>query len=366
MIPLMNLAWEYDLLQDEINEMVKEVLSGGRYILGPMVNSFEEEMAEFCGVSYSVGVASGTDALVLSLLACGIGRGDEVITTPFTFFATAGAIVRVGARPVFVDIDPKTFNLDAYQTEQAVTGRTAAVIPVHLFGQMADMESLMNIAKKRGLFVIEDACQAVGAVQRGKRAGSFGHFGCFSFFPTKNLGGYGDGGMVVTGDRHLSEKIKKLRVHGSEKKYYHSHVGLNSRLDELQAGILRVKLGHLENLNRKRVEYAGLYDKELKTSEVTVPYKEPFNSHVYHLYTIKSQKRERIRAYLRKNGVDCGVYYPQPLHLQDALAFLGYSEGDFPVAEKVSREVLSLPIHPGLSINQIKKVTGAVKDFLVQ
>lgn len=364
MIPLMDLAGEYNLIKDEINKAIEEVLAGGNYVLGASVALFEEEMAAYCNVSCGVGVASGTDALVLSLLACGVGRGDEVITTPFTFFATAEAVARVGATPVFVDIDPKTFNLDVKLLEQRVTARTAAVIPVHLFGQMADMGPVLAVARKYGLAVIEDACQAVGARQRGRPAGSFGHAGCFSFFPTKNLGGYGDGGMVVTSDRQLADKIKKLRVHGSEKKYYHSQIGFNSRLDELQAAVLRVKLRHLKAWNKKRAENAGIYDRRFKTGKIICPYVRPYNSHTYHLYTIRSAYRRQICKGLAARGISYGIYYPLPLHLQEALAYLGYSEGDFPEAEKASREVLSLPVHPCLSPEQVDQVAGAVLESL--
>lgn len=363
-IPLTDMRFIYAQLGEEINEAVREVLSGGRYILGPNVEKLEQEVAEYCGTGFGIGVASGTDALILSLLAGEVGPGDEVITTPFTFFATAGAIARVGAVPVFVDIDPHTFIIDAAQIRARITTRTRAIVPVHLFGQMADMEQINKVAAEYGLLVVEDACQAIGAGQRGRKAGSLGHLGCFSFFPTKNLGGCGDGGMVVTSDPGLAEKIHLLRAHGSTGKYYHRMVGYNSRLDEIQAAIIRIKLGHLERWTEERRNLASLYGQLLAGTAAVLPVEAPLNRHVYHLYSIRCPNRDAVLAGLRQKGIGAGVYYPLPLHLQEAFAYLGYRMGDQPEAERACGEVLSLPLYPGMTGAMVERVAGALKEGL--
>jgi len=357
-IPLTDVRILHEQIKEEIDKVVREVFAGGQYILGPNVDLLEKEMAKYCGTSYGIGVASGTDALILSLLAGGVIPGDEVITTPFTFFATAGAVARVGAIPVFVDIDPDTYNMDTEQIRQKITSRTRAIIPVHLFGQMSDMEPINQLAREFNLLVIEDACQAIGAKQRGHKAGSLGHLGCFSFFPTKNLGGCGDGGMVVTNDAELADRIRMLRVHGSTQKYYHRVVGYNSRLDELQAGIIRVKLRHLECWNEERRNLASLYGQLLASTGVTFPREKSFNRHVYHLYTVRCPNREKVVQGLRQKKIGTGIYYPLPLHLQEAFAYLGYRTGDFPEAERACREVLSLPLYPGMTGTMLEKVVG--------
>lgn len=363
-IPFIDMRVVYAQLEEEMIEAVRDVLSGGRYILGPNVEKLEKELAEYCGTGFGIGVASGTDALILSLLAGEVGPGDEVITTPFTFFATAGAIARVGAVPVFVDIDPHTFNINVVQIRARITTRTRAILPVHLFGQMADMGEINKVAADYGLLVVEDACQAIGAEQHGKKAGSLGHLGCFSFFPTKNLGGYGDGGMVVTSDPALAEKIRLLRVHGSTRKYYHRVVGYNSRLDEIQAAIIRIKLGHLERWTEERKNLASLYGQLLAGSVAVLPVEPPFNRHVYHLYTIRCLNRDRVLAHLKQKGIGTGIYYPLPLHLQEAFAYLGYHVGDLPEAEQACREVLSLPLYPGMTGAMAERVADAVKEGL--
>ncbi|MDA8212052.1 MAG: DegT/DnrJ/EryC1/StrS family aminotransferase [Clostridia bacterium] len=359
-IPLLDLKAQYNSIRNEIQEAVSGVLESGHYVLGPNVKALEEEIAAYCGVKYGVGVANGTDALMLSLLTHGIGPGDEVITTPYTFFATAEVVSQLGATPVFVDIDARTYNLDVNQIEARITKRTKAIIPVHIFGQMADMDAVMAIARKHNLAVIEDACQAIGARYKGRMAGSIGNTGCFSFFPTKNLGGYGDGGMVVTNDEVVAEKIRVLRVHGSKPKYYHSMVGYNSRLDELQAAILRVKFRYIDEWNKRRAERADEYDRLFAGSEVGIPYAEQVNKHIYHLYIISSLKRDQIKAALAQEGIASAVYYPVPLHRQEVYQSLGYEEGSLPVAEKVARETLAIPLYPELTKKQQERIADIV------
>jgi dTDP-4-amino-4,6-dideoxygalactose transaminase len=353
-IPLIDLKAQYLSVKEEINNAVLEVLESGNYILGPNVKALEEEIASYCNTKYGIGVANGTDALVLSLLAFGIGKGDEVITSPFTFFATAEAISQVGATPVFVDVDQRTYNINPNQIEEKINEKTKAIIPVHIFGQMADMDPIMKIAEEHNLTVIEDACQAIGAEYKGKKAGSIGHASCFSFFPTKNLGGFGDGGMVVTNNENAMEKIKVLRVHGSKPKYYHSLLGYNSRLDEIQAAALRVNLKYIDQWNNQRVQKVNLYNKLLKNTDLTLPYEEYFNKHVYHLYIVRSTKRKKIMDMLKGNDIGCGIYYPVPLHLQGVYKELGYNEGDLTVAEEAASETFALPMFPEITEKQIK------------
>ena len=370
-IALLDLKSQYKTIEEEVNRVVQEVLESGHYILGPNVKTLEEEIADYCEVKYAIGVASGTDALRLSLLSLGVGEGDEVIVTPFTFIATAEVITQVGARPTFVDIEEKSFNLDPAKIEKALTHRTKAIIPVHLYGQAVDMRKIMDTAKKQGLKVIEDVAQAFGteyhgwAAGRPKKLGSMGDVGCLSFFPTKNLGGYGDGGMVLTNDHEVVRRIKMLRVHGLDSNCGHSLLGYNSRLDELQAAILRVKLRWVDKWTRMRRQNASLYDKLFSSSTVPVriPWEAPYARHSYCAYTIRIPKRDRLRDYLKKKGIETKIYYPLPLHLQKVYRDLGCSDLDLPMAERASKEVLSLPIYPELREAQIELVVNEIKNF---
>lgn len=363
MIPLVDLKAQYLSLEQEIDAAIKEVLLGGQFILGPSVQKLEEEVAAYCGCKYGVGVASGTDALRLTLTALGIGPGDEVITTPFTFIATANTISHCGAKPVFVDIDPKTYNIDPAAIQKAISKRTKAIVPVHLYGQPVDMDPIMDLAEKYGLYVIEDIAQAMGARYKGRRVGSIGHAGALSFFPSKNLGAYGDGGMVVTNDAVLAEKIDILRKQGSKKKYYAEVLGFNSRLDTLQAAILSVKLKHLDSWNEARRQRAKRYNELLSGLPVITPYEAPDVYHVYHQYTIRTKERDALAAHLKERGISTMVYYPLPLHLQRVFADLGYGEGSFPESETASREVLSLPMYPELTEAEQQEVVRAIRGF---
>ncbi|MBA7652646.1 dTDP-3-amino-3,4,6-trideoxy-alpha-D-glucose transaminase [subsurface metagenome] len=344
-------------------------MSSGSYILGSNVRSVEDEVARYCGVKCAVGVASGTDALVLALSALGIGREDEVITTPFTFFATAEAITQVGAKPVFVDIEEESFNIDPTKIEEKITEKTKAIIPVHLYGQSASMEPIMEIAGRHNLHVIEDAAQAFGAEhnfsQSTKKVGSIGELGCLSFYPTKNLGGCGDGGMILTEDEEIAERLRILRVHGARALYLHSLVGYNSRLDELQAAVLRVKLKHVDSWIEMRREKAFLYDDLLSSLKglVSVPYQVPYARHTFCVYTIRAAQRDKLRDYLTRKEIGTRVYYPLSLHLQKVYAHLGCKRGDFPVSEKASGEVISLPMYPELKEEQIELVAREIKNF---
>ncbi|MBM7662857.1 dTDP-4-amino-4,6-dideoxygalactose transaminase [Bacillus mesophilus] len=362
-IPLLDTAGQYHLLESEIHKELTEVLLSGQYIMGPKVEDFEKAMAEYCEVKYAIGVANGTDALQLTLDAMGISSGDEVITTPFTFFATAEVISKLNAIPVFVDIDPVTYNIDVSKIEAAITSKTKAIIPVHLFGQPANMDEILEIANRRNLFVIEDACQAIGSSYKGKKVGCLGNAGCFSFFPTKNLGGFGDGGMIVTNDLDLANKLKVLRIHGSSQKYYHSHIGYNSRLDPLQAAALHVKLPHLDTFNQLRRKKAAEYNHSFNSLPLTLPTEQNHHYSVYHLYIIQTPSRDQLREYLQKHGIQTGVYYPKPLHLQEVYKHLGYNIGDFPEAEKASLSTLALPLYPELTEEDQSYVISTVKDF---
>lgn len=362
-VKLIDLKRQYDSIKDEILGSVSKVLESGNYILGPNVSSFEKEFAEYVGTSFAVGVANGTDALVMSLKALGIGPGDEVITSPFTFFASAECISQVGAKPVFADVCLDTYNIDPKEIEKKITDRTKAIIPVHIFGNPCNMDEIMNIAKKYNLYVVEDACQAVGAAYKGRRIGTFGDVACFSFFPTKNLGCFGDGGMVVTNDKEIAEKVRLLRMHGSPKKYYHDMIGFNSRLDEIQAAILRVKLKFIDQWNQMRIERAKLYD-ELLENTVKTPKKEKDARHVYHLYSIVTEKRDLLKEELEKRNIGCGIYYPLPLHLQNVYKDLGYKKGDFPNAEYLSENILSIPMFPELTHEELTYVAEAVREIL--
>jgi len=360
-IPLLDLQAQYLTIKEEINEAIQNVLNSSVYILGPQMKTLEKEIAAFCGTKEAVAVANGTDALVLTLKAFGIGPGDEVITTPFTFFASAETIAQVGATPVFVDIDPVTLNMDITQLEGKITPKTKAIIPVHIFGQMLDVEKIMEIAARHDLKVIEDAAQAIGAEYRGKKAGSIGHASTFSFFPTKNLGAYGDAGMIVTNDEGLAAQLRMLRFHGCRVKYYHDEIGYNSRLDELQAAILRVKLQYLDGWNEARREKAKVYDELLKDLPITLPGRDPQALPIYHLYVLRSLRRDELMEALKEAGIACAVYYPVPLHLQHAFDNLGYKEGDFPVAEKACQEALAIPAYPELSRAAQEEIYSIIK-----
>jgi len=363
MIPVLDLKAQYAAIEQEIDAAIKGVLLSTEFILGPAVRDLEQRVAAYCRCRYGVGVASGTDALRLTLTVLGIGPGDEVITTPFTFIATANTISHCGARPVFVDIDPRTYNIDPAKIEVAITERTRAILPVHLYGQPADMDPIMHLAEKHGLYVIEDAAQAIGACYKGRRVGSIGHAGCLSFYPTKNLGAYGDGGMVVTNDATLAEKVDILRRQGSKKKYHAEVLGFNSRLDSLQAAILGVKLKYLDQWNEARRQIAQRYNELLSGLPVTTPYESPDVYHVYHQYTIRAPQRDVLAAYLKEQGIGTMVYYPVPLHLQGLYASLGYGEGSLAVSEAASREVLSLPMYPELTEEQQAGIAEAVRKF---
>lgn len=362
-IPLIDLQASYASISEELLRAAEEVLSSGHYINGPQVQAFEEELAQYLNVPYAVGVANGTDALMLTLDALGVGPGDEVITSPFTFFASAEVISRVGATPVFVDVNPDTYLIDTKCIERAITPRTKAIIPVHIFGQMADMDAVNDIAMRHGLHVVEDACQALGADYNGKQAGSLGTAGCFSFFPTKNLGGFGDGGIVVTHDAELARTIRMLRVHGSNPKYYHARVGYNSRLDELQASLLRVKLRRLNEWTDVRRQKVKQYEEGLSQLPITLPTELDYGKHAYHLYIIETDQREQLMAHLKEQGIDSGVYYPVPLHLQEVYRPLEYSEGDLPHAEQASVRCMALPLFPELTQQDQQYIIDAVTQF---
>jgi dTDP-4-amino-4,6-dideoxygalactose transaminase len=362
-VPLLDLKLQHDVIEAEIRSAIDEVLRTGKFILGPFVRVFEGEIAARCGVKHAIGVSSGTDALLVSLMALGIGPGDEVITTPYTFFSTVGSISRLGAKPIFVDIDPRTFNMSPDQIEEAISDKTKAILPVHLFGQCADMDPILDIANKRGLRVIEDAAQAIGAKYKGRSAGTMGDLGCFSFFPSKNLGAYGDGGMVVTNDTELANKIAMLRVHGSKPKYYHSLIGGNFRLDAIQANILSVKLRYLDAWTGKRRQNAASYDRLFDSASVVTPYVEPHNFCVYNQYVIRVSRRDELASFLKENGIGCEIYYPLPLHLQQCYRDLGYHQGDFPQAERAASESLAIPIFPELTEEQRRYVADQISLF---
>lgn len=373
-IPLINLQAQYAAIQDDILRAIREVCRTQRFVLGERGRQLEEAIARLVRVPEAIGVSSGTDALLVSLMALGIGPGDEVITTPFTFFATAGSISRAGARPVFVDIEPERLMLDPQRFADAAKRRRGhgrrlkAVIPVHLFGQCADMSSILDTAKRHKLAVIEDAAQALGAQCDGKPAGSMGTTGCFSFFPTKNLGAFGDAGMVVTSDRALAKRIRLLRNHGSHPKYYHPLLGGNFRLDELQAAVLLVKLPHLARWNAARQAradtYQQLFERHALTEQVRLPRIRPGSPCIYHQYVIRAARRDALQAYLASHGVDTEIYYPRPLHLQACYRDLGYRAGDCPEAERAAREVLALPLYPELTSAQQERVVETIAAFL--
>jgi len=360
MIPMVDLRRQYLQLKPEIDAAVLDVLDKTQFILGPNVSELEAEVARYHGVPHAVGVASGTDALLLALRALDIGAGDEVITTPFTFIATAEVLGLLGAIPVFVDIDPQTFNIDAALIEAAITKKTKAIIPVHLFGHPCDMDPILAVAQKAGLKVIEDCAQAFGARYKGRIAGTFGDAGCFSFFPSKNLACYGDGGIVITGDPEVDARLRILRNHGSSIRYYHSILGYNSRLDELQAAIVRVKLRHIDTFNEGRRNAARLYRKYIRRDDVILPCEAKDCRHVYHQYTLLSSCRERFQTALSQAGISSAVYYPVPLHRQEV--FLGNGHGPLPVTEDLAARVLSLPVFPEITEDEIRGISDVIND----
>ncbi|MBW8001945.1 MAG: DegT/DnrJ/EryC1/StrS family aminotransferase [Planctomycetes bacterium] len=364
-VPYLDLKVQYESLRDEIADSLQQVLDNTAFAGGPFVEKFEKEFAAFCQSKFALGVGNGTDALWASLTALGIGQGNEVITTPNTFIATTEAILLSGAKIVFVDIDEVTYNIDPALIESAITERTKAIIPVHLYGQPADMDPIMEIAKKHGLFVIEDACQAHGARYKGRRAGTIGDIGCFSFYPGKNLGAYGEAGGIVTDNPQLVETIKMFRDHGQRKKYHHSIFGWNGRMDGFQGAVLSVKLKYLDHWNENRRKNAELYNNFLGDVEgIITPAQAEYAEHVYHIYTIRVKNRDKLMASLGEKNISCGIHYPIPLHLQDAYRDMGHSKGSFSVAEKCSEQVISLPMYPELSEEQIEKVSREVKAFI--
>jgi dTDP-4-amino-4,6-dideoxygalactose transaminase len=361
-IPLVDLVAQYNTIKPEIDAAVQQVLASGKFILGPNVSTFEQETAAYLGVKHAVGVASGTDALIIALRAAGIGPGDEVIVPAYSFFATAGAVLSVGARPVFVDVNPQTYLIDVAQVEAAIGPHSRAILPVHLYGQPADMDELRALVVKHGLKLIEDNAQGFGAVYKGCKTGSLGELGCLSFFPTKNLGGYGDGGMVTTNDDALAEKVRMLRAHGWKKKYFPEMLGYNSRLDELQAAVLRVKLKYVDGWNERRRELAQRYTHCLAEFGLAGPLEAPDRTHVYHLYIVSLPERDRVQQELKEAGVACEVYYPQPLHLAEPCRNL--SRGSLPVSEYASEHTLALPLYPELSEEQFNRVIAALRMAL--
>lgn len=367
-VPLLDLKEQNDALRPEIEVALGKVLDTNGFILGSEVAALEKELAEYCGTKHAIGCASGTDALLLALMAFDITYGDEVITTPYSFFATVSSITRLGAKPVFVDIDPQTYNLDVSQIEAKITERTKAIQPVHLYGQCADMESLRKISEKYGIPLVEDAAQAIGAEENGKRAGAMSEIGCFSFYPSKNLGGMGDGGFMTTDDDALAHKLFALRVHGSFERYYHKWVGLNSRLDGFQGAVLRIKLPHLDSWSDNRKAnadyYRQLFTNAGLTEQLTLPYERENVRHIYNQFVIRvPEKRDELRKFLTENEIGTDVYYPVSLHLQECFEYLGYKKGDFPESERASRETLAIPIFPELKKEQQEFVVEKIAEF---
>jgi len=362
-VPFLNLAAQYESLKAQLLPAVEQVLAGGHYVLGPNVADFEQEIAAFAGAKFGVGVNSGSDALTLALRALDIGPGDEVITTPFTYIAPAESIAQMGAKIVFADIDPRTFILDPAAVAKKITARTRAIIPVHLFGQAAPLKELFALTAAKGIHLVEDCAQAIGAAYHGKQAGASGVLGCFSFYPTKNLGADGDGGMIVTSDEALAKKLKMLRVHGIERRYYHNLHGFNSRLDEIQAAILRVKLPHLNRWNARRAEIAARYSAGLDGLPLDLPVTAAGNTHIFHVYAVLAERRDELQKHLADRGVPTIIYYPRPLHLQKVYEGLGHREGDFPVSEAVSKQILPLPMYPEVADAQVDYVIETIRSF---
>lgn len=368
-VPLLDLAQQHQTLRPELEIALARVLDTNAFILGDEVDKLEQQIADYCDVRHAIGCASGSDAILLALMALGVGPGDEVVTTPYSFFATVSSITRLGAIPVFVDIEADTFNLDPLQIESKITSKTKAIEPVHLYGQCANMSSINDIGRAKNIAIVEDAAQAIGAENDGRRACSMSDVGCISFYPSKNLGGLGDGGMMTTNDDELARKLKALRVHGSEEKYYHKYVGLNSRLDGFQGATLRVKLPHLETWTEARranaARYRGLFTDAGVTEQITLPIERPNCRHIYNQYVIRvpDGRRDELRSYLTSREIGTDVYYPVPLHLQECFRYLGYREGDLPESERGARETLALPIYPELAPEQQEYVVECIADF---
>ncbi|MGI8468109.1 MAG: DegT/DnrJ/EryC1/StrS family aminotransferase [Pyrinomonadaceae bacterium] len=370
-VPLLDLKEQNQALRPEIDAAIAKVLDSNGFILGGEVEALEKELAAYCQTKFAIGCASGTDALMLALMAYDIGRGDEVITTPYSFFASASSIARLGATPVFVDIEPHTYNIGVNGIEEKITRRTKAILPVHLYGQCAEMQRILEIVGRHKIPVIEDAAQAIGAEEYGERAGSIGEIGCFSFYPSKNLGGMGDAGFMTTSDEELAKKLFALRVHGSFERYYHKWIGLNSRLDAMQAAILRVKLPHLDSWSDKRYENAQFYKKLLFnagiTEQIILPLERTDVRHIYNQFVVRvPERRDELKKFLADNEIGTDIYYPVPLHLQECFAYLGYKEGDFPEAEAASRETLALPIYPELTDEQQNFVAEKIVEFFTK
>ncbi len=363
-VPLLDLKSQYASIKEDILSAVNEVLDTQICIGGPLVEKFEKEVAQYCGTGFAIGASSGTDAILNALMSLEIGEGDEVITTPFTFFATAGCIARTGAKPIFVDIDEKTYNIAPAGIESVISKKTRAIMPVHLFGQMADMDPIMAIAGSNSLAVIEDAAQAIGSTYKNKKAGSIGTAGCFSFFPSKNLGGIGDGGMVVTSDEAFADRLRIMRNHGQWPQYCYKHIGGNFRLDSIQAAALSVKLKHLDKWSKARRKNAAYYNKKFKDTEVVTPYINPDCESIYNQYVVRVPRRDEVLAHLKENNIGCAIYYPIPLHLNQCFQYLGYKKGDFPVCEKAAEEVLALPVYPELTDEMKDFVVKTVLDFI--
>jgi dTDP-4-amino-4,6-dideoxygalactose transaminase len=382
-VPLLDLQAQYRSIREELRDAIDRVAESQHFILGPEVEGLEREIADYSECKFGVGVSSGSDALLIALMAINLKPGDEVITTPYTFFATAGAVSRLGGKPVFVDIDPLTYNIDPDTLEDAITDRTRAIIPVHLYGQMADMGPIMEVAKRHKLVVIEDAAQAIGSEWQGKRAGSIGDFGCFSFFPSKNLGGFGDGGMVTTNDPQLADQLKLLRNHGYRPKYYNKVVGGNFRLDAIQAAILRVKLKYLDQWTAARQRNAVIYRELFEQAEISIPTRAssgagqnldglsgvvlpteaPNVRHIYNQFVIRSAQRDALLSFLKERKIGTEIYYPVPMHVQECFSYLGHKTGDFPASERAANETLALPIYPELSEDMLATVVDAVAEF---
>jgi len=370
-VPLLSLGRQYKEFEKEVLPEIKKICSNQSFVLGENVCKLEKEIAAYCGAKYGIGVASGSDAILIALMACGIGPGDKVLTTPYTFFSTAGSIARLGAEPVFVDIEPGSFNIAPDGIERALkkdrAGKIRAIMPVHLFGRAADMTAIKKLASARGIPVIEDAAQAIGTEYKGKRVGAIGDIGCFSFYPTKNLGGFGDGGMVTTNSKRLAGKVGMLHLHGGSRTYHHPIIGLNSRLDELQAAVLRIKLRRLDGWTDKRIRnaalYAELFEKAGLASVVTPHAADPEGRLIYNQYVIMAKNRNALRRHLTENGIGSGIYYPLPLHLQDCFKPLGYKRGDMPVSERAARASLALPVYSELKKGDIKYVVGKIAEF---
>jgi dTDP-4-amino-4,6-dideoxygalactose transaminase len=361
-IPFVDLKLLHSEIKEELRDVFDRVLNESTFVLGPEVQRFEQEFAAYVGTTHCVAVNTGTAAIQLALAALGIGSGDEVITVPHTFIATAEAITAVGARPVFIDIDPVSFTMNPALLEAAISSKTRAIIPVHIYGQVADMDRILEIANLHGIPVVEDACQAHGAEYKGRKAGAFGIAGCFSFYPGKNLGACGEGGAVTTDDGDLAQRIRLWRDHGSSKRYEHIFPGLNMRMDGLQGGILSVKLKYLDRWNNQRRQAAAAYDKAFVDTDIEIPNEMDYGHHVYHLYVVQTSNRDTLRHQLTDAGIESGLHYPIPLHLQEAYRFLGYKEGDFPVAERVKNRILSLPMYPGIRTQTIERIVSELRE----